>query len=105
MDRVFEIHTVLTGELAELYAAVIEQFEHHSHIPLSEANRVLLQTGIIQHLVMLQGLGLFRGDRQEAVDALIDRLSQSNIMGDIVALARRHWREAAGAGGSIDLQV
>ena len=79
MDKIYDIETQLTGDLAELYAAIMEEFEERTDISLSEMNRTLLQTGLIQHLVMMQGLGLLDTDRGARVSSLVDGLARAGI--------------------------
>lgn len=105
MERMYDIQATLTGDLAELYAAVIEAFESKGNVSPSAANRILLQTGAIQHLTMLQGLGVLDPGQSQAVTELVDRLSRDTLMWEIVQLARQHWREAAAGGGTIDLKA
>jgi len=105
MDRIFDIQATLSGDVAELYAAVLDAFEAKGGITPSAANRILLQTGAIQHLLMLQGLGVLDEDQAAAVTELVDRLSKDTLMWEIVQLARQHWRETAAGGGTIDLQA
>lgn len=105
MERIFDIQATLSGDVAEVYAAVVEAFEGKGNIPLSAANRILLQTGAIQHLTMLQGLGMLEAAQSQAVTELVDRLSKDTLMWEIVQLARQHWRETAAGGGTIDLQA
>ena len=101
----YDIQATLTGDLAELYAAVLEAFEDKGDIAPSEANRILVQTGAIQHLTMLQGLGVLDAKQSQAVTELVDRLSKDTLMWDIVQLARQHWRDTAASSGTIDLQA
>lgn len=105
MDRIYDIQATLTGDLADLYAAVLEAFEGKGDISPSAANRVLLQTGAIQHLTMLQGLGILDARQSEAVTELIDRISRDTLMWEIVKLARQHWRDTASGSGPIDLKA
>jgi len=105
MEKAFEIQTALAGRLAELYAAVLEEFEDKSDISLEEMNRTLLQTGILHHLTMMQGLGLLDAEKSEAVAALMEELGKDSLMWEVVELARKHWRESAGGMGSVDLQA
>lgn len=105
MERMYEIQATLTGDLAELYAAVLEAFEGKGEISPSAANRILLQTGAIQHLTMLQGLGILDGEQSAALTELVDRLSRDTLMWDIVQLARKHWQDTASGSGTIDLKA
>ena len=105
MERIFDIQATLSGDVAEVYAAVVEAFESKGNITLSAANCILLQTGAIQHLTMLQGLGLLEPAQNQAVTELVDRLSKDTLMWEIVQLARQHWRETSAGGGTIDLQA
>ena len=105
MDKIFKIETTLSDELAELYAGLLEEFESRSHISLSELNRTLLQTGLIQHLVMMEGLGLIQGAKAERLRILIDRIAQQTIMREVVQLVRAYWKKNAGGTGLIDLRA
>ena len=55
MEKVFKIEATMAQDLAELYAALMEEFETKSGIPLADMNRTLLQTGMIHHLSMMNG--------------------------------------------------
>jgi len=105
MEKAFEIQTVLTGRLAELYAAVLQEFEDKSDVPLEEMNRTLLQTGILHHLTMMRGLGLLDAEKGKAADALMEEIGKDSLMWEVVELARKHWRDSAGGMGSVDLQA
>ncbi len=95
--------------MAELYSVLVDEFETHSSIPLSDLNRTLLQTGMIHHLVMMQGLGLLKGNeqRESRLDELIDQVSRDTILADVLAMVRSYWRDCGsnGQGGSIDLKA
>lgn len=103
MDKVFKIEVTLSGELADLYQQLLAEFAAKSQIPLSEMNRTLLQTGVIHHLLMLQGMGLI--DREEVTrqQALIDTLAGDTLMWDLVQLARKYWKNKGG--GLVNLKV
>ena len=105
MDRVFSIEATLTGELGELYAGLIEEFEARSDVTLSEMNRTLLQTGMIQHLTMMGGLGLFSQDKKERIDRTIDSVASKTIMWDLVQHAREFWQNNSGSTGAVDLNA
>jgi len=98
MEKVFRIDTVLTGDLAELYAVVMAEFQARSDIPLAEVNRALLQTGMLHHLAMMAGLGLVSPEHAAAIDSLVDKVGRTSIMGDVVQLARQYWRNCAAGG-------
>lgn len=103
MQKVFKIETTLSGELAELYQALLEEFEHKSGIPLAELNRALLQTGMIHHLTMMQGVGLIERHKAEQLQTRIDTVAQETIMWDLVQLARKYWKSKGG--GIINLKI
>ena len=105
MERMFTVETSLAGGLAELYAQVLEEFEKGSEIPLSEVNRTLLQTGVIQHLLMMRGLGLMDGEKSATLDSLIEEVAGDTIMWDLIKVAERFWEQAQGGGGSVNLQA
>lgn len=105
MEQAFEIQTVLTGQLAELYAAVLEEFENKSDISLEEMNRTLLQTGILHHLTMMQGLGLLDAEKGKMAAALMEEIGKDSLMWEVVELARKHWGDSAGGTGTVDLQA
>lgn len=103
MDKVFKIEVTLSGELADLYQQLLAEFAAKSQIPLSEMNRTLLQTGVIHHLIMLQGMGLIDRDEAARQQALIDVLARETLMWDLVQLARKYWKNKEG--GLVNLQV
>ena len=105
MERMFTVETTLTGGLAELYAKALEEFELRSEIPLSEINRTLLQTGLIQHLIMMRGLGLMEAEKGQAVESLIEEVARDTIMWELIQVAKRFWEQSAGSSGSVNLQV
>lgn len=109
MNTLFKVETTLSHDLAELYSILVDAFETNSSIPLSDLNRTLLQTGMIHHLVMMQGLGLLREDaqREARIEELIERVSRDTILADVLAMVRSYWRECGsnGEGGSIDLKA
>tara|TARA_B100000686_G_scaffold330268_1_gene392340 strand:+ start:517 stop:849 length:333 start_codon:yes stop_codon:yes gene_type:complete len=105
MEQMFTVETTLVGRLAELYARVLEEFESRSEIPLSEVNRTLLQTGIIQHLLMMRGLGLMDAEKSESLDGLIEEVAGETIMWDLIQVAKRFWEHGKGGGGSVNLQA
>lgn len=105
MEQVYRLETTLSGDLAALYAAVMEEFEAKSSIPLAEMNRTLLQTGMIHHLAMLVGLGLVDGERRARIEALTDAVARDTIMWDVLELARAHWRDQGGTMGTIDFKA
>ena len=79
MERIFDIQATLSGDVAEVYAAVVEAFESKGNITLSAANCILLQTGAIQHLTMLQGLGLLEPAQNQAVTELVELIKTQRI--------------------------
>lgn len=103
MEKAFKIEVTLTGELADLYQQLLEEFADKSQIPLSEMNRTLLQTGVIHHLTMLQGVGLIGGDEVAGQQVLIDALARDTLMWDLVQLARKYWKNKGG--GLVNLEV
>ena len=105
MERMFTVETILTGGLAELYAMALEEFELKGEIPLSEINRTLLQTGLIQHLIMMRGLGLMDAEKSQAVEGLIEGVARDTIMWDVIQAAKRFWDQSSGSSGSVNLQV
>ena len=109
MNSLFKVETTLSHDLAELYSILVDEFETNSSIPLSDLNRTLLQTGMIHHLVMMQGLGLLgkNAERKAHLDQLIEQVSRDTILADVLAMVRSYWRDcgANGEGGSIDLKA
>lgn len=103
MDKVFKIEVTLSGELADLYQQLLAEFAAKSQIPLSEMNRTLLQTGVIHHLTMLQGVGLIGKDETAGQQTLIDGLARDTLMWDLVQLARKYWKNKGG--GLVNLKV
>lgn len=99
----FTVETTLDGGLAELYAQILEEFEARSEIPLSEVNRTLFQTGIIQHLIMMRGLGLIEAEKAESLERMIKEVAGETIMWELVKVAKRFWEQ--GHGGSVNLQA
>jgi hypothetical protein len=79
------------------------EFADKSQIPLSEMNRTLLQTGVIHHLLMLQGMGLISREEATRQQALIDTLAGDTLMWDLVQLARKYWKNKGG--GLVNLKV
>ena len=106
MDKIFRVETTLAHDLAELYAALVEEFESKSTIPLGEMNRAVLQTGMVHHLTMMVGLGLVDAQRAARINALVDRVARDTILWDALQLLRQYWRDCAGGkGGTIDLKA
>lgn len=93
MEKVFHVETTLANDLAELYSAVMAEFDSKSSIPLDDMNRTLLQTGMVQHLTMMAGLGLMGPQKAEQVNALIDRVTRDTIMWDMLQMVRQYWRD------------
>jgi hypothetical protein len=105
MERMFTVETTLTGGLAELYASVLEEFERMSEIPLSEVNRTLLQTGVIQHLVMMRGLGLLDEEKADLLETLIEKVAGDTIMWELIKVSQRFWEQSQGSSGSVNLEA
>jgi len=108
MDKVFKVETVISQELAELYATLVKEFESQSSIPLSEINRVLLQIGLVHHLEMMMGLGLIRDEEVRGkIEELIEEVARDNIHWEMIKKARAHWRESGteGQGGAVDIKA
>ena len=105
MEQMFRIETTLSGELAELYGGLMEEFEQRSEIGLVTMNETIMQTGLIQHLTMMQGLGLLRGEKSDRLRALVDSVAKETIMWELVEVARKYWRESAGSSGAVDLKA
>lgn len=106
MEKVFRVETSLAHELAELYAALLEEFETKSSIPLADMNRTLLQTGLIHHLTMMSRLGLIDGEKTARIDALVDRVARNTIMWDLLKMVRSYWQDCAdGKIGGIDFKA
>ena len=104
MDKIFRIEMTLSGELAELYAALMAEFEEKSDIPLVEMNRHLLQWGVIQQLTMMCGLGLLDPQKAVLLEKQVDRAARDTLFGELVELARNYWKDSAsGRISSIDL--
>ena len=98
MDKQFSVETFLEGDLAELYEAVLQQFERAGNLSLSEMNRALLQTGLLLHMTMMTSLGIVRDEAEvERLDALAERIGSDNLLWGVVELARRQWRAGGGA--------
>ena len=105
MDKVLDIEMTLKQDLAELYSQLMDEFESKSSIPLSEMNRTILQTGLIQHLLMMQGMGLIDPEKMKKVDALIDKLAKETVMWEIVQLTRQFWDRSSGQSGTFDIKI
>jgi len=105
MERMFTVETTLTGGLAELYASVLEEFERMSEIPLSEVNRTLLQIGVIQHLVMMCGLGLLDEEKADLLETLIEKVAGDTIMWELIKVSQRFWEQSQGSSGSVNLEA
>jgi len=104
MDKQFRVETFIEADLAELYAAVLEQFEASGSLSLSEMNRALLQTGLLMHLTMMTSLGIVRDEDEVArLDALVERVGGDHLMWSLVEVARKHWR--SGTSGSFDVEA
>jgi len=108
MDKVYKVDTVISQGLAELYGVLVQEFESNSSIPLSDINRVLLQTGMVHHLEMMMGLGLIRDeDVRGKIEELIEDVACDNIHWEMIKKARAHWRQsgAEGQGGALDVKA
>ena len=105
MEKVLKIETTLKKELAELYSQLMDEFETKSSIPLSEMNRTILQTGLIQHLLMMQGVGLIDEKKREKIDALIDGLAKETVMWEVVQLTRQYWSRSGGQSSKLDIKA
>ena len=103
MEKVFKIEVTLSGELADLYQQLFEEFAAKSQIPPSEMNRTLVQTGVIHHLTMLQGMGLVGRDDAARQQVQIDALARDTLMWDLVQLARKYWKSKGG--GLVNLKA
>ncbi|MCC7262384.1 MAG: hypothetical protein IT369_07680 [Candidatus Latescibacteria bacterium] len=103
MERVVKVEVTLSGELAELYQQLLDEFAAKSQIPLSEMNRTLLQTGVVHHLIMLQAMGLIAKEGAEKQGTLIDGISRDTLMWDLIQLARKYWKNKGG--GLVNLQA
>lgn len=104
MDKQFRVETMLQGDQAQLYEAVLAEFETAGGMSLSEVNRALLQTGLLLHLTMMTHLGVVRDDERKAqLDALAERVGGDHLMWEIVRLARRHW--SGDDTGAIDFEA
>jgi hypothetical protein len=66
-------------------------------------NRTLMQTGVVHHLIMLQGMGLIGGEEAARQQAQIDALSRDTLMWDLVQLARKYWKNKGG--GLVNLKA
>ena len=102
MEKVYKVETTLSHSLAELYAGLEEEFANKSSIPLSDMNRTLLQTGLIHHLTMMNGLGLIEPEKAARLHALIDQVAKDTILWDVLQMVRTYWRDcgSGGPGGS-----
>jgi len=106
MEKIFKVETTLAHDLAELYAALMEEFEAKSSIPFSDMNRTLLQTGLIHHLTMMSGLGLIGEEREEQIQTLVDRVTKDTIMWELLQMVRSYWKDCAdGKSGTIDFKA
>ncbi len=98
MEKVYKVETTLSHSLAELYAGLEEEFANKSSIPLSDMNRTLLQTGLIHHLTMMNGLGLIEPEKAERLHELIDQVAKDTILWDILQMVRTYWRDCGSNG-------
>ena len=106
MEKIFKLETTVAQDLAELYAALMEEFESKSGISPADMNRTLLQTGMIHHLTMMSGLGLIDGEKAEQIEGIIDRVARDTIMWELLQMVRNYWKGCAGGKtGIIDFKV
>jgi hypothetical protein len=105
MEKVLKIEMTLKQDLADLYSQLMDEFEAKSSIPLSEMNRTILQTGLIQHLLMMQGVGLIDEQKRGKINALIDQLSKETVMWEVIQLTRQYWRRSGGQSGTLDIKA
>jgi hypothetical protein len=105
MEKLYRIETTLSHDLAELYSMLVEEFESKSSIPLSDLNRTLLQTGLVHHLAMMEGLGLLDEGHKARIKELSDNVSQDTIIWDVLQMVRSYWRDSGGQSGTIDLKA
>ena len=106
MEKGFKIEATMAQDLAELYAALMEEFETKSGIPLADMNRTLLQTGMIHHLSMMNGLGLIEKEKAEKLEAIIDRVARDTILWELLQMVRNYWKDCAGGNtGLIDFKA
>lgn len=103
MEKRFRVDSLLDGELAELYAGVLAQFERSGSLSLSEMNRALMQTGLLLHATLLTATGIAPGPEAQRLDELAERVGGDHLMWEVVELARRQWR--TGGTGAIDVQA
>ena len=105
MRKVFKIEATISGDLAELYSVLLEEFGAKSEITPLELNRTLLQTGAIQHLLMMAGVGLLKEEKSQALQELIDKLAGQTIMAELVEIARLYWKNNTASGGTLDFKA
>ena len=106
MEKVFKVETTLSHDLAELYDALVKEFEEKSSIPLADLNRTLLQTGLIHHLTMMSGLGLIEREKSQQLEILIDKVAKNTILWELLQMVRSYWRDCAdGKMGTIDFKA
>ena len=109
MQKVYKVETFISHDLAELYSILTDEFEANSSIPLSDLNRTLLQTGMIHHLTMMQGLRLIKEDdaKEARIEALMENVASDTLLWDVLMVIRSYWRDRGveGQGGSIDLKA
>ena len=109
MQKVYKVETFISHDLAELYSILTDEFEANSSIPLSDLNRTLLQTGMIHHLTMMQGLGLVKGNKakEARIESLIENVASDTLLWDVLMMIRSYWRDRGveDQGGSIDLKA
>lgn len=104
MKKQFSVETFLEGPQAELYEAVLAEFERASSMSLSEVNAAILQTGMLIHLTMMSSTGVVaEAARREELEALVERVGRDNLLWDIIELARRHWGD--GSTGAVDFEA
>ena len=102
MEKRYHVEADLDGDLAELYAGILQTFEAAGTTGLGEMNRTLLQTGMLMHLSMMASFGLLAPAEAERLTQLAESIAGDHLMWDIAKLARQHW---SGDGGTIDLKA
>lgn len=104
MEKHYRLETSVDGPLAELYTALLEEIEAKSAISLADFNRTLLQTGIIHHLYMLQGLGVVDSAKKQQLERLVHEVAADSMLKDVLELIRAYWQQRSDS-GSIDMEA
>ncbi len=102
MEKRYRVEAELDGDLAELYAGILQAFEQAGSASLGEVNRTLLQTGMLLHLSMMSSFGLLAPEEGERLQVIAKRIAGDHLMWEIAQLASQHW---SGDGGTIDLKA